>query len=295
MAICLAINDPTLDVVALTATGGAVAPAQANRNVQAVIEHLDPPRWPRVGMADEAQPLRTDGRALWGEDGFCGAELRMAELHQQRPATKVLVDEIRTSPGEVIVLCGGPLSNLARVLRIEPDLAAQVGRLVIVGGTLSGPGDVTPAAEFNMYCDAPAAEAVFASSVTKTLIPLDIASQVMLTYDLLNQLPAPHTHTGRLLRTLLPGAFQSFRQRLGIEGVIAPEAVGVAAVLYPELLTTELLPCEVETAGHLTHGATVIDRRTRPAMPPNTEVAVSIRAAEAYDCIVSGLCRADVC
>jgi purine nucleosidase len=295
VAACLAINDSSLEVVALTATGGTVSPAQASRNVQALIEHLDPPRWPRLGVADDSQPLRTDGRELWGEDGFCGAPLRMAELHQQRPSTKVLVDEIRSAPGEVIVLCGGPLSNLARALRIEPDLATQVGRLVIVGGTYSGPGDVTAAAEFNVYCDAAAAETVFSSPVTKTLIPLDVANQVVLTYDLFNQLPPVSTHTGRLLRGLLPPAFQAFRHRLGIEGMLVPEAVGVVAILHPELFVTELLPCEVETGGNVAHGATIVDRRPRPGMPPNMEVAVAVRAEEAGKCIVRGLCQPEVC
>jgi hypothetical protein len=69
LAICLALTQPELEVVAVTATGGNVAPRQASRNVQAIIEHLDPPRWPRIGFADEEQPLRTDGRDLWGSDG----------------------------------------------------------------------------------------------------------------------------------------------------------------------------------------------------------------------------------
>ena len=74
LAICLALTQPELEVVAVTATGGNVAPRQASRNVQAIIEHLDPPRWPRIGFADEDQPLRTDGRELWGVDGLCGAD-----------------------------------------------------------------------------------------------------------------------------------------------------------------------------------------------------------------------------
>ena len=134
LAVCLALNHPDLDVVAVTATGGNVAPRQASRNVQAIIEHLDPARWPRIGFADEDQPLYTDGRELWGVDGFCCAELGMVELHQQHPSVKVLAEEIRNASGEVTVIAGGPLTNLAAAFQRDSELAMQIGHLIIVGG-----------------------------------------------------------------------------------------------------------------------------------------------------------------
>ncbi len=289
LAICLALAAPELEVVAVTATGGNVAPRQASRNVQAIIEHLDPPRWPRIGFAHEDQPLRTDGRELWGVDGFCGAELGMVELHQQHPSTKVFSEEIRAAPGEVTIIAGGPLSNIAALLQREADIAMLIGHLIIVGGTLEGPGDVTAAAEFNVYCDAEAAQRVFRSSATKTLLPRDVTSRAAMTFDLLNQLPDESTGLGRVLRALLPGAFQSYRQRLGLEGMYVPEAVAVAAAIHPELLTTESWPCDVETEGVLTHGATVIDRRRHMLERGAMDVVVKLDARGAVDCIRRGL------
>jgi len=289
LAICLALAQPELEVVAVTATGGNVAPRQASRNVQAIIEHLDPPRWPRIGFADEDQPLRTDGRELWGVDGFCGATLGMAELHQQHPSLKVLAEEIRADPGGVTVIAGGPLSNIAAAFQMEPELALQVGHLIIAGGTLGGPGDVTAAAEFNIYCDAEAAQRVFRSPATTTLLPRDVTVQAALTFDLLGRLPSESTSMGRLLRTLLPSAFQAYRQRLGLESMYACEAVAVAAAVHPGLITTEPLPVEVETEGTLTYGATVVDRRPRTRDRPNMDVAVDIDAAAVVEFIQRSL------
>ena len=289
LALCLALNSPDLEVVAVTATGGNVAPRQASRNVQALVEHLDPPRWPRIGFADEQQPLRTDGRELWGPDGFCGAELKMAELHQQHPSPKVLAEEIRNSPGDVTVIAGGPLSNLASAFQLEPDLPMQVGHLIVVGGTLDGPGDVTAAAEFNVHCDADAAQRVFRSPATMTLLPRDVSARAAMTFDLLNHLPSERTPCGRLLRTLLPGALQAYRQRLGLEGMFVAEAVAVIAALHPELFTTERLACDVETEGALTHGATVIDRRQRTLDRPNMDVVVDLDAPSVIEQIFRGL------
>ncbi len=289
LALCLALNHPELEVVAVTATGGNVAPRQASRNVQAIVEHLDPLRWPRIGFADEDQPLRTDGRELWGVDGLCGAELGMVELHQQHPSVKVLTEEIRSAPGDVTVIAGGPLTNLATAFQRDVELAGHIRHLIIVGGTLHGPGDVTAAAEFNVYCDAPSAQRVFRSAATKTLLPIDVTCQAAMTFDLLNQLPSEQTPMGRLLRSILPGAFQSYRQRLGVECMYVPEAVAVAVALHPELIVAEPWPCDVETEGILAHGATVIDRRHTANERPNMDVAVSLDAAAAVDCIIRGL------
>lgn len=289
LAVCLAIESPELEVVAITATGGNVGPAQATRNVESLIAHLDPPHWPRLGAADDDQPLRADNRRLWGDDGFCGADLRCAELHNQHASTKVLAEELRAAPGEVTIVAGGPLNNLAAVFQMEPDLAMQVGHLIIVGGAMEAPGDVTAAAEFNLYCAAEAAQFVFNSPATKTLLPLDVTTQASLTFDLLNHLPSEATQAGQLLRTLLPGAFQAYRQHLGLEGIYVPEAIGVVAALHPELLVTEAYHCEVETQGQLTHGATVIDRRSHAVEQANMDVAIDLDAAGAVDCILRGL------
>ncbi len=289
LAVCLALASPELEVVAITATGGNVAPRQASLNVQALIEHLDPPRWPRIGVANEEQLLRTDGRELWGPDGFCGAELGAVELHQQHPAIKVLSEEIRAAPGEVTVIAGGPLSNIAALFQRESDLAMLIGHLIIVGGTLDGLGDVTPAAEFNIYCDAESAQRVFRTPATMTLLPRDVTSRAALTFDLLNHLPDEETGSGRVMRALLPPALQSYRQRLGLEGMLVPEAVAVAAAIHPELLTTETWPCDVETEGVLTHGATIVDRRRHSPVRGHMDVAVKLDARGVVDFIRRGL------
>ena len=292
LAMCLALSDPRLEVVAVTATGGNVVPEQATRNVQAIVEQIDPARWPRIGAAEPLQPLRTDGRELFGSDGLCGTDFSVAELHHRHSSVKVIADEIRAASGELTIVAGGPLSNLATVLQREPELATQIGHLIIVGGTLAGPGNVTAAAEFNIYCDAEAAQHVFRSPVTKTLLPLDVSSTVELDIGLLDQLPDESTGVGRVLQAMLPGAFRAYRQRLGVEGIFVPEAIAIVAALHPELLTTERLFCDVETAGSLTHGATVLDRRQVATQHPNMDVVTELDTHAAIDSMLRTLQQA---
>jgi inosine-uridine nucleoside N-ribohydrolase len=292
VALCLALGEPSLDVIAVTATGGIVSPDQATINVQAIVEQLDPPRWPRLGTASSDQLLRSDGPHLYGSNGLCGAHFDVARRHHQHSSVKVICDEVRTSPGEVTIVAAGPLSNIAAALQQHPDLASLIGHLIILGGTIAAPGNVTAAAEFNMYSDAPAARAVFHSQITKTLIPMDITSRVTMDLDLLDKLPDGDSACGGLLRKLLPGAFRAYRQHLGMEGIHLHDTVAIVAAMRPDLFTIERMHGDVETDGTLTYGATVFDRRRRPDSQPNMDVAVDMDAVKVTECIVRGLTQA---
>ncbi len=291
VALCMAMFDPRLEVLAVTATAGNVAAQQATRNVQAIIEQLDPPRWPRIGEArepDQGRPV--DARQLYGEDGLGNAFFEVAELHNRHASDKVICDEIRAAPDEVTLITLGPLTNLARAFTRDPEIVSMVGQIHIRGGALAC-GDVTPAAEFNAYCDPESARMVLRSPTTKTLIPLEVSRQVVMTYDQLDELPDETSPTGGLLRRILPHAFRTSRQRLGLEGIHLHDAVGLVAALHPELFHTETMAGDVETAGELTTGATIFDRRSVSEWRGNMDVAVEVDAAGVVDTILRGLGR----
>jgi inosine-uridine nucleoside N-ribohydrolase len=289
VAMCLALAAPELDVLAMTAVGGNVAAEQSTRNVQAIVEQLDPPRWPRLGAASEERMLRADARHIFGADGLCGAHFPCADLHHRRPSVKVIGDEVQAAPGDVTIIALGPLSNIAAALQQQPDLATQIGHLIILGGTLAGPGNVTPAAEFNIYCDAEAARDVFRSQVTKTVIPIDVTNRILFGFDMLQKIPDGKSRTAQLLQRVLPGAFRSYRQNLGLEGIHLHDAVAVVAVMHPEFFSMERMHGEVEADGTITHGVTVFDRRRHPENRPNVDVVVDVDTEAVTDCIYATL------
>jgi purine nucleosidase len=288
VALCLALFDPRLEVVAVTATGGNVPAEQASVNVQTIIEQVDPPRWPRIGAAPTDIAYPTDARHIHGQTGLGDALFNVAELAKRHPSEKVICDEIRAAPEEVTILALGPLTNIARAFSRDPDMVPQVGQLIMLGGTFSGPGNVTAAAEFNMYCDPAAARSVFQSRVTKTLLPIDVACQLEMTYDQADQLPK-ETRVGRFLEQILPFAFRSHRQHWAMEGMHLPDAVAVICALHPELFETEALFGDVETAGRISTGATVFDRRRMPEHQPNMDVVVGMDVAAVMDAVMRGL------
>ena len=286
VALCLALADPRLEVVAVTATGGNVDPEQATRNIQAIIERVDPPKWPRIGAADSLQPLRADGRDLHGPYGLGGVEIPVAEKANRHPSTKVIADEARKAPGEITLVATGPWTNVAAVLTREPDVADALKAVFVLGGAIEAGGNVTPSAEFNVYCDAVSAREVLRSEANTTMIPLDVTRELTVGYDALEFVRSRDSRTAMFLREILPGFFRAYRQRVGMEGVCLHDVAAVIAAGYPALTSATPLHCDIETAGELTHGATVFDRRPIPENSPNVRVITSIDAEAARDILL---------
>ena len=292
VALALALFDPELDVVAVTATAGCVSATQATKNVQAIIEQLDPPRLPRIGVATETDAgYLGDLHHLYGKDGLGDANLAVSEHHHRHPADKVICEEIRKSAGEISIVALGPLTNLALALAREPDLESLIGEIYIRAGSL-GSGDVTSAAEFNIYCNPTAARRIFHSASTKSLIPLNITQQVMMTYDQLDEISDITTKSGTLLRKFLPFIVRSYRNIWGLEGIHLPSAVALAVISHPELFASKSLYGDVETAGDICLGTTLFDCRIRPDNQPNMEVITEIDVVATMDYIIRGLATA---
>lgn len=290
VALALALFDPRLDVVAVTAVAGNVPADLATRNVQALLEQLDPPRLPRIGMASPPENEAGHHSAqLQGADGLGNAELPVSKLARQHPSEKIIVDEVRAAPGEVGLICLGPLTNLARAMQLEPGLASLLGPVVIMGGSVGGVGNITPTAELNIHYDPESARQVFLSSVAKTLVPLDVTNEIVFGMDLLHNLPKDSTRAGKLLHKILPYAFRACRQHLGLEGIYLHDAVGVAAAVHPELFTMCDLGGDVELTGQLTRGMTVFDRRPNCRQRGGMEVGLEVDAQAVAEYIVRGL------
>ncbi|RCS49340.1 nucleoside hydrolase [Bremerella cremea] len=290
IALMIALFDPRLDVVAVTSTAGNVNAEQAYTNLQALIEFLDPPRRPRIGMGPgprSAPPV--DSTFLHGSDGLAELNLAAAKLHQTHPAEKLISDKVREFPEEITLLCLGPFTNIANCLQRDPTFASQVGQIVMMGGSLNGVGNVTPCAEFNCHFDAESARRVFHSKTTKTLVPIDITSQVTFSIDLLDHIPKAESRATHILNHILPFSFRSHRRHLAQEGILLNDAVALVALLQPELFEAVALAGDVETQGDLTLGATIFDQRTVRTWTKNMEVMASVDSASVKDCILRGI------
>ena len=290
VALCLALFDPRLEVLAVTAVEGNATASQSSRNVQAIIEQLDPPRYPRMGVAEspDGAPLHELDH-FYGRDGLGNCDFRVSMLQNQHAADKVICDVVRSDPGNVSILSLGPKTNIARALMRDPEIGSMIHQIVMMGGAVSGVGNVTACAEFNAYYDPPAAQTVFDSATTKTLVPLDVTEKVIFSLDFMNELPGEDTRVGGFLRKIMPVSFRAHRQRLGLEGVYLHDPLTVLALLNPELFDTEELHGQVDTGEGAARGYTIFDRRRPSALRPNMEVAVGVDVTGAKQGILRGL------
>jgi inosine-uridine nucleoside N-ribohydrolase len=274
-AIALALFDPELEVLALAATAGNVTGEQATRNVQTIVEQLDPRRWPRLGAA-LAVEYDSDGTRLHGPNGLGGVQLPCAQLHHMHASDKLLVDLIRQNPKEVTVMVLGPPTVLARALDRDHELAGLVQRIVCMGGTLSEPGNAGPVSEFHFYCDPAAARQVLRSGASITLLPLDLMRKVLFSPTDLLELPSPDSRVCRFLRKIVPFAIGATSQHYGIEGFHLKDVLGVAAVAVRGAISTRPMAVDVEVRGELTRGMSVVDTRPEQQAKPNVDVGVGV-------------------
>lgn len=290
VALTLALFDPRLEIVALTACSGTVDAVRSTQNLQAIVERLDPPRHPRLGQATDPEDAPVSGRCdVHGADGLGNIGLSPVGRQHIMSSEKLIADRLKAEPGQVSILCLGPLTGVSLAFLRDPSLIDMVDRLIIVGGTGDGIGDVTAASEFNMHFDPTSASNVFRSATTKTVIPLEVTNSVTFGLDLIEQLPPESSRAGALLHGILPHYFRTMRQLCAQEVVSLQAVVGVIALLDPTLLTTEEATIDVEELGILTRGATIIDRRPNARQRKNIELVTGIDVEAAKQAVLRGL------
>ncbi|MFH5804174.1 nucleoside hydrolase [Alienimonas sp. DA493] len=301
LAITLAVLDPEVELLAVTATAGCVDGPTATRNVTAVLTLLDPDKRPKVGACETGDAgagpgfggEELDWAAVNGPDGLGAWELPDVELYAPRDSPRLLVELVREHEGDVTLLTLGPLTNVKLAAERWGGFYDALGGLVVAAGSVESGGDATAAAEFNVASDPLAARSVLTGRAAKTLVPLDVARQPVLSP------PAWETVKGRLgggagelLEQMLPWALRANHQHFGVEGISLQEPTALAAAIRPSLFEREEMAVDVETAGDLTRGMTVFDRRGVRRWQTNVEVVREVDAPGLQDWVIGLLSRA---
>jgi len=220
-----------------------------------------------------------------GETGMDGPDLPDP---QTPPVDQHAVDFLaeRLEPGVVLVPTG-PLTNIALLLARHPEVAERIERIVLMGGAIAE-GNVTPAAEFNIWADPEAAARVFASGIDVTMIGLDVTHKALFRPADSERLAATG-RTGRLVAELF-GFYQQFHSdQYGWDGSPVHDAVAVAHVIRGDLVQTLDRGVVVDTGSELSRGRTYVDLWGRAGWEPNAHVALGIDAEGFVDFLVERL------
>jgi inosine-uridine nucleoside N-ribohydrolase len=286
LALLLAMRSSELKIEAITAVAGNVPLELTLPNALRMVEVSGRTDIP-VAPGAKAPMMRRLVTAAYvhGENGLGGAvfpepKIKVAPL----PAAELIRQIVRKYPNEITLLTIGPLTNIATALSADPELAGLTRNLVMMGGSLSG-GNITPAAEFNVYVDPEAARIVFQSGIPIIMVGLDVTRKTSLTDQHLHVLEQAPDAVSQAAAKIARNAIQHSREQGFQVGPNMHDSLAVAALLDPSILKWKDYYVDVETAGELTAGETVGyspssgDLRRRPEMEKQAALNMSIRGS----------------
>jgi purine nucleosidase len=294
LAILLALGSPDeLDVLAVTTVAGNVPLALTEKNARKVVELAGRPDLPVHAGCD--RPLVRDlvtAEYVHGKTGLDGAHLpepgmALAPGH----AVEAIVDLLRAHPAGTVTLCPtGPLTNIALAVQKAPDVVPRIKEIVLMGGAL-GEGNVTPAAEFNIYVDPHAAAVVFESGVPLVMHGLDVTHQALVTPARLEAIRTLDTAVSRAVVGLLEFYNLYDQTRRGRVGAPLHDPCVIAYLLSPGLFRGRACHVAIETRGEHTLGRTVVDWSGRAGKAPNAMVINEIDADGLFAVLTERLAR----
>jgi len=262
VALIMALRSPSVRVLAITAVAGNVGVEQAARNALYTAELCGSNVPVFVGAA---KPL---GRAHQSADWFHGKDglgdhgyPPPRRVVEKQPAVEAMVETIEANPGLVLVTLG-PLTNIALALQRSPGIAKKVSRCVVMGGAPCCEGNVTPAAEYNIWCDPEAARMVIRSGLPVELVGWHLCrGNAALNSSDIERVLRLDTPLGHFAIECNSRAQEAYFEQTGEQGISLPDPVAMSIALDPSLVTEQTENyVDVETGSELTRGMTVVDR-----------------------------------
>jgi purine nucleosidase len=261
-----------LDLRAITTVAGNVPLSLTSKNARIVLgwaNRTDVPVY--AGCPRPLVRELVTAENVHGKTGLDGVPLDepKAELAKDH-AVDFLIDTLRNAPEKRITLCLlGPMTNLAVALIQDPGIRRGVKEVVLMGGAYHTRGNVTPAAEFNIYVDPHAAAIVFGSGIPIVVLPLDVTQKALSTMPRVKRLEDLGNRVGKLISAILVSHARREIEELGSSGGPLHDPCVIAYLLAPSLFSGRHVNVAVETQGEFTLGETVVDWRGVTERSPN--------------------------
>jgi pyrimidine-specific ribonucleoside hydrolase len=294
-ALALACAAPEVDLIGVTTVFGNVGLAMTTRNALRVLALCGRDDVPVAAGAEQplVHPHPHRARHVHGADGLSGRSDTLPERATGVAgvdAVSLLMSLLESAPSPVTVVPIGPLTNIALLLAAHPSVRSKIARLVVMGGALGG-GNVTAAAEFNIWSDPEAARRVLVEeSVPVTLVPMDLTTRCAVDGPWLDSLAAAGPR-GAALVSLAASYREHYGRSLGRDGMVVHDAVAVAEAIKPGLLHTTAMPVDVDCGFGPGRGNVIADQR--PAREPQdrreVDVALSADLDQVRSFLLSGL------
>lgn len=295
VAILLALASPEeLDVLGIVAVAGNVGLEKNAQNALKVVELSGRTEVPvYAGCPGPLRLALVTAEHVHGETGLDGPILPDPEIRlQEEHGVDFIISMLKAHPPHTVTLCTlGPLTNIAMAFVKSPEIVPKIARIVMMGGAYFEGGNITPAAEFNIFVDPDAADIVMRSGVPITMASLDVTHQVLTTNERIEKIRAVGTKSAIAVSEML-----SFSERFDLkkyqwDGAPLHDPCVIAWLLRPELFEGRDVNVQVETSSELTAGMTVVDYWHVTEKPKNVHFLRNANAEGFYDLLIERLAR----
>ena len=292
VAILLALASQEINLLGITTVAGNVPLALTQENARKICDLAGRTDMQVFAGLDRplVRPLVT-AEHVHGRTGLDGPVLPDPETPlQEQHAVDYIIDTLRREPaGSVTLAPIGPLSNIAMAMQRAPDIIPRIRQIILMGGAYFEVGNITPAAEFNIYVDPHAAQVVFASGVPVIMMPLDVTHKALTRTDRVAALRAIGNRTGVAVAEMLE-FFERFDEaKYGSDGGPLHDPCTVAWMIAPDIFDGRPCNVEIETASPLTMGMTVVDWWQVSSRPHNALVIGDLDADRFFALITERL------
>ncbi|SIQ30882.1 purine nucleosidase [Rhizobium sp. RU35A] len=261
-AILLALASPELEVLGITTVAGNVPLPLTSRNARQIVElagHAHVPVF--AGCAKPMVGPLVTAEHVHGATGLDGASLPEPVIPlSSTHAVDFIIETLMREPEGTVTLCPlGPLTNIGTALVRQPEIAGRIRRIVLMGGGCFEGGNITPAAEFNIFVDPQAAVMVFASGIPIVMMPLDVTHKVRTTTARVDRIRRIGGHLGAVAAGWLDYFERFDEEKYGTDGAPLHDPNVIAYLLRPDLYGGRMCNVEIEAESELTRGMTVVD------------------------------------
>ncbi len=282
-ALALALRCPLAEVVSVCSVFGTASMEKTTRNTLMALRVLGMEDRFRVGRGAD-RPMSIDPvyfPEMHGQDGLGNASSKYPEprpQHGSPQADNTIIEAIKAHRNQCVLVCLGPLTNVARAIKRHAEVMKTVQRIVIRGGALRVPGNLTAVAEFNFASDPLAAKTVLKSGLPITLIPLDVSQRVTFSRQEIEEArDRDGSSTNKFLADASDMTSAYNLNMYGFHGMFAGDALAVAAALQPSLVRTFPIHVDVEAQGEYAYGMSVAEfRKKRARGVANCEAALEV-------------------
>jgi purine nucleosidase len=294
VAILLALASPEVEVLGAVAVAGNVPLDLTTRNTCIICELAGRPDIPVFAGCD--RPLRhalVTAEHVHGKTGLDGPALPDPTMPvQDQHGVDFIIETLRAEPEGTVTLCPlGPLTNIATAFEKAPDIIAKVQEIILMGGAYFEVGNITPAAEFNIYVDPEAADIVFRSGRPITVLPLDATHKALATAPRVEAFRALGTEPGRMVAEWTDFFERFDKEKYGSAGAPLHDPCVIAYLIRPELFSGRHINVEIETTSDLTRGMTVADWWGVTGRTPNAMFIGDVDADGFFEVLVERIGR----